>query len=189
MKKRYIFLLSSLVSIILITYFMESKYNDDFIVDIKEEIVVMHNERDSVFLIAEEVISDISERKKSDSSKINELDYLVKNKQVTIEQQTKELNDLTLKSKELKKLVEEEKEKVKEMYEVITIEKINSEKLKSESLDSLKELNKKYELLKKENTKLKELISSLKEEVLKLNYVKDSLSITNNRRGSNRKVN
>lgn len=187
MRKRYIFLMVSLISIILITYFMKSDYDNKFIDEVREEITVMHTERDSVFLIAEEVINDVSERKKNDSMRLGELDYLVKDNQTTIEQQNRELNKMVLKSNELKKLAEEEKEKALEMKELSELQKIKAEKAKIESLRVFNELNEKYILLKKENIEYQKKIGLLEEELLKVNSLIDSLSKTKNifNRGKN----
>lgn len=182
MKKRYIFLLVSLVSVISVTYLMKKDYNNIFIEETKEEISVMHNERDSVFSFAEEVLSDVSERKKNDSVKIDKLDDLVKNKQITIEQQVTELNKLVTKSNELKELAEKEKEKALEMEKLSNLQKIEAEKNKLESLKLLEELNKKYNLLVEENNGLKDIINSLKEENFRLNNLNDSLSLMKNKR-------
>jgi hypothetical protein len=106
MKINYLFLVVSLVSIVSITYFLRKSYDNKFIIDTKKEIELMHEKRDSLFYVADEVLKDISDNKKTDSLKLNNLDEEVKNKEILIHQQNIKLESLTKKSNQSNKRVE-----------------------------------------------------------------------------------
>ena len=95
MKKRYVFLIVSLIVIGSLTYYFDSqKKENEFIKETERELDSLNKERDSVFYFADEVLNHIDEQKKSDSLKLSSLDGMVKNKQITIEQQVVELKSL-----------------------------------------------------------------------------------------------
>lgn len=84
MKKSYIFLLVSLFSITFITFILKDDYENVFLDETEKEIKILHKERDSVFSIAKEVLSGISEEKKNNIMLIDSLNGEIENKESLI---------------------------------------------------------------------------------------------------------
>jgi hypothetical protein len=177
MKKRYIFLIVSLISVVLLTYLLKEDYETTFITETKKEIDSMHEERDSVFSFADEVLESVTEQKKVDSLKLDNLDNMVKNKQMTIEQQVAELKSLVKKSNDLKELAEEERNKAIMVEQVAKQQQMEAEKARHIMMvymDSLQVANKDLmldiknykkdkERLEKEIKRLRSLLENIKE--------------------------
>jgi DNA repair exonuclease SbcCD ATPase subunit len=177
MKKRYIFLIVSLVSVASITYLLKKDLDNEFIRQTEKEINSMHEERDSVFLFADEVLEGVTEQKKVDSLKLTDLDEKVKNKQITIEQQVSELKELVKKANDLKELAEEEKNKAITVERMAKQQQMEAEKARHimmTHMDSLqvvtkglmseiKTHKKDKEKLEKEIKRLNSLLESIKE--------------------------
>jgi hypothetical protein len=165
MKKRYIFLIVSLVLVISITYLLKDDYQSTFIEKTQEEIKDMHQRQDSIFIFADDVLNEAFDRKKEDETKISILDEMVKKKQIKIEDQVTQLKKLVNESNEMKKLAEEERNKAMEMEKMANLQKMEAEKVKEKLMFSLEELQKENGLLKKNETGHLKTIKELEEKV------------------------
>ena len=133
MKKRYIFLLVSLISVIGITILIKKDYTNLFIEETKEEISVMHNERDSIFSFVDETMSDLELERSEKQNMLDSLDEeLIKKQNIVKEfinsiEQNKKLN-LTLenKNRHLNSVLEETKNK---LHDLILINENTKEEL------------------------------------------------------------
>ena len=169
MKKRYIFLIVSLSVIGSLTYYFDSQKKDnEFIIETERELDSLNKERDSIFYFADEVLDHIDEKKKKDSLKLTSLDDMVKNKQITIEQQVAELKDLVKKSQEMQELAEVEKNKAIQFERMAQKQKVESEKLREETLMVLDSIRTSNKVLITENKKQLNEIEKLKLEISKL---------------------
>ena len=187
MKKRYIFLLVSFLLIVSVTYFLNNNQQNKFIEETKEEIVVMHNERDSVFNFADKVLINVMEQKKEDSIKMSDLDEMVKRKEIKIEDQVAQLKKLVNESNKMKKIAEEEKNKAIEMEEMAKLQKIESEKIKEKLIVDLENLEKENGSLKKKELGYINDIKELEEKVYFLRGKIDSLTLQIGLNTKNRK--
>lgn len=165
MKKRYIFLIVSLVSVTSITYLLKDDYQSTFIEKTQEEIKDMHQRQDSIFIFADDVLNEAFDRKKEDETKISILDEMVKKKQIKIEDQVVQLKKLVNESNKIKKIAEEERNKAMEMEKMANLQKMEAEKVKEKLMFSLEELQKENGLLKKNETGHLKTIKELEEKV------------------------
>ena len=165
MKKRYIFLIVSLVLVISITYLLKDDYQSTFIEKTQEEIKDMHQRQDSIFIFADDVLNEAFDRKKEDETKISILDEMVKKKQIKIEDQVVQLKKLVNESNKIKKIAEEERNKAMEMEKMANLQKMEAEKVKEKLMFSLEELQKENGLLKKKETGHLKTIKELEEKV------------------------
>jgi len=175
MKKRYIFLIVSLVSVASITYLLKKDLDNEFIRQTEKEINSMHKERDSVFLFADEVLEGVTEQKKVDSLKLTDLDEKVKNKQMTIEQQVSELKGLVKKANDLKELAEEERNKAITVERMAKQQQMEAEKARHimmTHMDSLQVVTKDLMLEIKTHKKDKE---KLEKEIKRLNSLLEGI--------------
>lgn len=176
MKKRYIFLIVSLVSVILLTFLLKNDYENTFIVETQKEIDVMQEKQDSTFLFADEVLYDVMEQKKEDSTKMSTLDDMVKKKQIKIEDQVVQLKKLIKESNKMRELAEEEKNKAIEMEKMVNLQKIESEKTIEKLMSSLEEIEIENGLLKKKEIGYVETIKEMEEKISFLRKKIDSLT-------------
>jgi len=153
MKKRYIFLLVSLISVIGITILIKKDYTNLFIEETKEEISVMHNERDSIFSFVDETMSDLELERSEKQNMLDSLDKeLIKKQNIVKEfiysiEQNKKLN-LTLENEKihLESVLEETKNK---LHDIIQINENTKEKLEV--------VNKEKEMLYNQYNSLQEI--------------------------------
>lgn len=171
MKKHYIFLAISLISIASLTYYLNDTTGHEFITKTEKEIDIMHQERDSVFVFADEVLDNVIEQKKVDSLKVSNLDNLVKNKQITIEQQIVELKELVRKSNELKEWAEKERDNAIKVERLAQKQKIESQKVMKETLIVLDSIRVENKNLIKENSKYLSEINKLKVDITTLEEI------------------
>jgi hypothetical protein len=176
MKKRYIFLTISLVSVIILTYLLKNDYENTFIVETKKEIGVMQEKQDSIFLFADDVLDNVMEQKKEDSTKMSDLDEMVKKKQIKIEDQVVQLKKLVKESNKMKELAEEEKNKAIEMKKMADLQKIESEKNREKLNSLINEIEKENGLLKKKEIGYLETIKEMEEKISFLRNKIDSLT-------------
>jgi hypothetical protein len=170
MKKRYIFLIVSLLVIGSITYYLDSqKKENQFIVETEKELDSLNKEKNNTFHLADEVLNHFDEQKKKDEEKLSSLDDMVKNNQITIEQQVNELKRLVEESNKVKSLAESEKEKAIKVERMAKEQQMVAEqqRMKSEMvLDSIQKTNKRLldlnNKLTKENEDLKNKITNLR---------------------------
>jgi transketolase len=170
MKKRYIFLIVSLSVIGSATYYLDSqKKENQFIVETEKELDSLNKEKNNTFHLADEVLNHFDEQKKKDEEKLSSLDDMVKNNQITIEQQVNELKRLVEESNKMKSLAESEKEKAIKVERMAKEQQMVAEqqRMKSEMvLDSIQETNKRLldlnNKLTKENEDLKNKITGLR---------------------------
>jgi len=133
MKKRYIFLLVSLISVIGITFLIKKDYTNLFIEETKEELSVMHNERDSIFSFVDETMTDLDLERSEKQNLLDSLDKELIRKQNIVNkfiysiEENKKLN-LTLenKNRHLDSVLEETKNKLQDL---ILINENTKEKL------------------------------------------------------------
>lgn len=191
MKKRYVFLIVSLLVIGSLTYYFDriQKKENEFIKETERELDSLNKERDSVFYFADEVLNHIDEQKKSDSLKLSSLDGMVKNKQITIEQQVVELKTLLKKSNEMQEWAETERNKAIEVERMSKQQKMEAEKARKEvvdQLDSLKKVNHrlldKNKFYEKENIRLQNEIEKLKDKIVKFQDDKKGTDYDNKKR-------
>ena len=191
MKKRYVFLIVSLAVIGSLTYYFDriQKKENEFIKETERELDSLNKERDSVFYFADEVLNHIDEQKKSDSLKLSSLDGMVKNKQITIEQQVVELKSLLKKSNEMQEWAETERNKAIEVERMSKQQKMEAEKARKEvvdQLDSLKKVNHrlldKNKFYEKENIRLQNEIEKLKDKIVKFQDDKKGTDYDNKKR-------
>jgi len=173
-KKRYVFLIVSLIVIGSLTYYLDrsQQKENEFIKETERELDSLNKERDSVFYFADEVLSHIGEQKKIDSLKLSSLDNMVKSKQITIEQQVAELKGLVKKSNEMQLWAETERDRAIEVERMSKKQKMEAEKARKEvtdQLDSLKKVNHrlldKNKFYEKENIRLQTDIERLKNSI------------------------
>lgn len=133
MKKRYIFLLVSLISVIGITFLIKKDYTNLFIEETKEELSVMHNERDSIFSFVDETMTDLDLERLEKQNLLDSLDKeLIKkqnivNKFIYSIEENKKLNlSLENKNRHLDSVLEETKNKLRDL---IVINDSTKEKL------------------------------------------------------------
>jgi cell division septum initiation protein DivIVA len=190
-KKRYVFLIVSLAVIGSLTYYFDriQKKENEFIKETERELDSLNKERDSVFYFADEVLNHIDEQKKSDSLKLSSLDGMVKNKQITIEQQVVELKSLLKKSNEMQEWAETERNKAIEVERMSKQQKMEAEKARKEvvdQLDSLKKVNHrlldKNKFYEKENIRLQNEIEKLKDKIVKFQDDKKGTDYDNKKR-------
>ena len=176
MKKRYVFLIVSISVIGSLTYYFDrsQKKENEFIKETERELDSLNKERDSVFYFADEVLNHIDEQKKSDSLKLSSLDGMVKNKQITIEQQVVELKSLVKKSNDMQEWAETERDRAIEVERMSKLQKMEAEKARKEvisQLDSLKKVNHrlldKNKFYEKETIRLQNEIERLKDKIVK----------------------
>ena len=108
MKKRYIFLIVSLISVVTITYFIKSDYANTFITETKEEIEYLHNEKDSIFSYVDETINNLDIERKEKQFKLDSLDIELIKKQKIVNQYIKSIED----NKILLQRIEEDNKKL-----------------------------------------------------------------------------
>jgi hypothetical protein len=175
-KKRYVFLIVSISVIGSLTYYFDrsQKKENEFIKETERELDSLNKERDSVFYFADEVLNHIDEQKKSDSLKLSSLDGMVKNKQITIEQQVVELKSLVKKSNDMQEWAETERDRAIEVERMSKLQKMEAEKARKEvisQLDSLKKVNHrlldKNKFYEKETIRLQNEIERLKDKIVK----------------------
>jgi hypothetical protein len=175
-KKRYVFLIVSISVIGSLTYYFDrsQKKENEFIKETERELDSLNKERGSVFYFADEVLNHIDEQKKSDSLKLSSLDGMVKNKQITIEQQVVELKSLVKKSNDMQKWAETERDRAIEVERMSKLQKMEAEKARKEvisQLDSLKKVNHrlldKNKFYEKETIRLQNEIERLKDKIVK----------------------
>lgn len=176
MKKRYIFLIVSLVSVILLTFLLKNDYENTFIVETQKEIDVMQEKQDSTFIFADEVLYNVMEQKKEDSTKMSTLDDMVKKKQIKIEDQVVQLKKLIKESNKMRELAEEEKNKAIEMEKMVNLQKIESEKTIEKLMSSLEEIEIENGLLKKKEIGYVETIKEMEQKISFLRKKIDSLT-------------
>lgn len=177
MKRRYIFLIVSLVLVISITYLLKDDYQSTFIKETQKEIDVMHEKQDSIFIFADDVLDNVMEQKKEDSTKMSDLDEMVKKKQIKIEDQVVQLKKLVNESNKMKELAEEEKNKAIEMKKMSDLQKIESEKNREKLMSLIKEKEKENGFLKKKEIGYLETIKEMEE---KISFLRDKIdSLTN----------
>lgn len=160
MKNRYLFLLISVVIIILITYHLKSDYENSFIVETKEEIKLMHTERDSIFSYVDVTMSNLEYERNEKQFVLDSLDVELYENQKIVNQHLKSIEE----SKKLHCLLEETNEKLlKEkgklenslsdaMKELVDIRKIN--KVTEEKLETI---NKEKEVIYNQYSDLQEI--------------------------------
>ena len=108
MKKRYIFLIVSLISVITITYFAKSDYSNTFITETKEEIESLQTERDSIFSYVDETMYNLDNERKEKQFKLDSLDVELYEKQKIVNYHLKSIE----KSKKIRYELEESNEKL-----------------------------------------------------------------------------
>lgn len=159
--------------VVSVAYFLSVKSENEFIVETKKDLEELSSVKDSTFILAEEVLKDVSEQKKVDSTKMVGLDEMVKKKQITIQQQVIELKKLVTESNKMKELAEREREKAIIFEMESNQQKMLAEEKRMEmkmALDSLildnkrvlnlnKKLTREVGLLKNEISKLEKFIS------------------------------
>lgn len=169
MKKRYIFLIVSLLVIGSITYYLDSqKKENQFIVETERELDSLNKEKNNTFHLADEVLNHFDEQKKKDEEKLSNLDDMVKNKQITIQQQVVELKALVEESNKMREWAETERERAIMVELEAKKQKMIAEKHRIKAqmvLDSILLDNKRVLDLNKRLTKD---IESLKKEISKL---------------------
>lgn len=169
MKKRYIFLIVSLSVIGSITYYLDSqKKENQFIVETERELDSLNKEKNNTFHLADEVLNHFDEQKKKDEEKLSNLDDMVKNKQITIQQQVVELKALVEESNKMREWAETERERAIMVELEAKKQKMIAEKHRIKAqmvLDSILLDNKRVLDLNKRLTKD---IESLKKEISKL---------------------
>ncbi|NIP29791.1 MAG: hypothetical protein GTO02_05875, partial [Candidatus Dadabacteria bacterium] len=108
------------------------------------------------------------------SLKLSSLDGMVKNKQITIEQQVVELKSLVKKSNEMQVWAETERDRAIEVERMSKLQKMEAEKARKEvisQLDSLKKVNHrlldKNKFYEKETIRLQNEIEKLKDKIVK----------------------
>ena len=184
MKKRYIFLIVSLVLVISITYLLKDDYQSTFIEKTQEEIKDMHQRQDSIFIFADDVLNEAFDRKKEDETKISILDEMVKKKQIKIEDQVVQLKKLVNESNKIKKIAEEERNKAMEMEKMANLQKMEAEKVKEKLMFSLEELQKENGLLKKNETGHLKTIKELEE---KISFLRKKIDFLTSKDSENKK--
>jgi len=184
MKKRYIFLIVSLVLVISITYLLKDDYQSTFIEETQKEIDVMQEKQDSIFLFADDVLDNVMEQKKEDSTKMSDLDEMVKKKQIKIEDQVVQLKKLVNESNKIKKIAEEERNKAMEMEKMANLQKMEAEKVKEKLMFSLEELQKENGLLKKNEAGHLKTIKELEE---KVSYLREKIVFLTSKDGDDKK--
>ena len=184
MKKRYIFLIVSLVLVVSITYLLKDDYQSTFIEKTQEEIKDMHQRQDSIFIFADDVLNEAFDRKKEDETKISILDEMVKKKQIKIEDQVVQLKKLVNESNKIKKIAEEERNKAMEMEKMANLQKMEAEKVKEKLMFSLEELQKENGLLKKNEMGHLKTIRELEE---KISFLREKIDFLTSKNGENKK--
>ena len=111
MTKNHIFLLLSLIIIVGGAYLFSTDAKDAFITKTEADVKELHQVKDSTFMLAEEVIKDVVNQKRIDSTKITNLDHMVVKKQITIEQQVIELKRLLYEANIMRELADSERTK------------------------------------------------------------------------------
>lgn len=188
MKRNYIFLSISLFLIITAAYILSTDAKNEFILKTESGIEEMSQIKDSTFILAEEIVKDVNNQKREDSTKMNSLDSMVRKKQNTIEQQVTELKILLKESNEMKELAEVSKTRSMEMENMSKKQKMVAERerqLVLSELDSVLQVNKylnevieknslEIKYLTEETTKLKDLINTLTSKNKKPNYSEET---------------
>ena len=147
MKNRYLFLLISVIVIILVTYHLKSDYDKSFLKETKEEMIIMHEERDSIFSFVDETMSSLDVERKEKQLMLDSLDKELELKQiiadsylrsieksVSIKAELEEINEnLLLEKNNLDSILKETKFKLKEVMDVNEVtrrklETVNKEK-------------------------------------------------------------
>lgn len=196
MKRNYIFLSISLFLIITTAYILSTDTKNEFILKTESEIEEMGQIKDSTFILAEEIVKDVNNQKREDSTKMNSLDSMVRKKQNTIEQQVVELKILLKKSNEMKELAEVSRTRSMEMENMSKMQKMVAERERQivlSELDSvlrvniyLNEIIEKNSLeikyLTEETAKLKDLINTLTSKNKKPNYSEETDSVDKKRK-------
>lgn len=199
MKRNYIFLSISLFLIITTAYILSTDTKNEFILKTESEIEEMGQIKDSTFILAEEIVKDVNNQKREDSTKMNSLDSMVRKKQNTIEQQVVELKILLKKSNEMKELAEVSRTRSMEMENMSKMQKMVAERERQivlSELDSVLRVNKylneiieknslEIKYLTEETTKLKDLINTLTPKNKKPNYSEETDSDDKKRKKGN----
>lgn len=184
MKINYIFLSISLFLIITVAYILSTDAKNEFILKTESGIEEMSQIKDSTFILAEEIVKDVNNQKREDSTKMNSLDSMVIKKQNTIEQQVIELKILLKESNDMKELAEVSRIRSLEMESISKKQKMIAERERQKvlsELDSVLKTNKylneiieknllEIKYLTEETTKLNELINTLTSKNKKPNY-------------------
>ena len=152
MKKRYIFLIVSLISVVTITYFIKSDYANTFITETKEEIEYLHNEKDSIFSYVDETINNLDTERKEKQFKLDSLDVELYEKQKIVNKHLKSIEE----SKKLHSLLKETNKNLLKESDVL---KENLSTIKSE----LVEVRKMNETITKEKEDIYIQYSDLKQ--------------------------
>jgi len=199
MKRNYIFLSISLFLIITAAYILSTDAKNEFILKTESGIEEMSQIKDSTFILAEEIVKDVNNQKRKDSTKMNSLDSMVRKKQNTIEQQVVELKMLLKESNEMKELAEVSRTRSMEMENMSKKQKMIAERerqLVLSELDSVLQVNRnlneiieknslEIKYLTEETTKLKDLINTLTSKNKKPNYSEETDSDDKKRKKGN----
>ncbi len=118
----------------------------------------LSNQSDSLFNLADEVLEVVSKEKEMNDSVVNSLDDKVKNKEITIEEQIKELKRLVKQSNDARLFAIEQSELATEMERQSILQKQLAEEARLQS-----EI--KYKKLLEENFKLQETIDILNKKI------------------------
>ena len=156
MKNFLIILLGLFISITLVITLKGNDSDTQYFVDeTKNEIEEMSIQKDSLFQLADNVLDIVVHKKEINDSIVNNLDYQVRNSEMTIEQQVLQLKELLKEAKESKEFALEQKDIAQKMEEMSIMQKMKAEKARMES-------EKQYQLLLEENKSLLEEIKNLK---------------------------
>jgi hypothetical protein len=144
-----------LLTLVVIIRSNQHMYEHDY-EDAQSNIDSMKIEKDSLFQLADDVLDIVFHEKEMKDSIVSNLDYQVKNSEITIEQQVRQLKELLRESNESNEFALEQKDIAIQVQRMAQLEKEKAEMARMIS-------QKKYQELLKENMMLLEEIKNFKE--------------------------
>ena len=153
--KKYLYIIFSIFIATIIIVTLREDYSKNKLSEAHDELT---NQTDSLFNLADEVLDVVIQEKEMNDSIVSNLDDKVKNKEITIEQQIKELKRLVKESNDAKIYAIEQSDLAKEMEMQSILQKELAEESRMQSEIRYKELL-------RENSKLQETIDMLNKKI------------------------
>ena len=169
------------VLVTLIITFKTDNSNDGY-EKAQNDIKEMVSQKDSLFELADEVLDVVIQEKKDNDSIFSDLGDQVRNGEMTIEQQLRQVRRLLKDAEESNKFALEQKDIAEEMQKMSILQKEQSELARMKSEKRYHLLMEENKILSQEIERLNQIIDSLeKSDTLLIDKIKDKKNKKNRR--------
>lgn len=155
MMKNLLIIISGFCILLTLTLTFKSESVDGKYEETQMEIEEMESEKDSLFILADEVLDVVAHEQELNDSILHNLDEKVKNSEMTIEQQVVQLKKLLKDAEEANEFALEQRDIAEKMEKMSILQKQQAEMARMES-------EKRYHELLEENKNLLEEVDKLK---------------------------